>query len=76
MSFCSLKFNQQPKDMIDLSSTTILVTGGAQGIGRAIVTLLLARKAKVVIADCDLKRVKSWPQRSISRNSCSFIRPM
>lgn len=39
--------------MTDLSTTTILVTGGAQGIGRAIVTLLQARKANVVIADCD-----------------------
>lgn len=39
--------------MAELNKTTVLVTGGAQGIGRAIVTLLLARKARVVIADCD-----------------------
>jgi NAD(P)-dependent dehydrogenase (short-subunit alcohol dehydrogenase family) len=41
--------------MTDLTNTTVVVTGGAQGIGRAIVTLLLARKANVVIADCDLE---------------------
>ncbi|MDD2466862.1 MAG: glucose 1-dehydrogenase [Desulfobulbus sp.] len=41
--------------MTDYTHKTILVTGGAQGIGRAIVSLLLARKANVAIADCDVE---------------------
>lgn len=41
--------------MTDFANKTIVVTGGAQGIGRGIVTLLLARKANVVIADCNLE---------------------
>lgn len=41
--------------MTDFVHKTIVVTGGAQGIGRAIVALLLARKANVVIADCDIE---------------------
>lgn len=39
--------------MADCSNTIILVTGGAQGIGRAIVEYLLNRSAMVAIADCD-----------------------
>lgn len=41
--------------MTDFANKTIVVTGGAQGIGRSIVTLLLDRKANVVIADCDVE---------------------
>jgi len=39
--------------MPDFTDTIIMVTGGAQGIGRAIVEYLFRRKATVVIADCD-----------------------
>jgi len=39
--------------MPDFTSKTILVTGGAQGIGRAIAEYLLNRNACVVIADRD-----------------------
>lgn len=37
----------------DLSSTSVAVTGGAQGIGRAIAAALVARGARVVIGDLD-----------------------
>ena len=46
---------QHHNDMADLTHKTILVTGGAQGIGRAIVSRLLACNAMVVIADCDVE---------------------
>lgn len=39
--------------MADFSGRTILVTGGAQGIGQGIVRYLLARGANVVAADSD-----------------------
>jgi NAD(P)-dependent dehydrogenase (short-subunit alcohol dehydrogenase family) len=39
--------------MIELTGRTIIVTGGAQGIGRGIVETLLAAGASVVIADHD-----------------------
>ena len=39
--------------MPDFTGKTIVVTGGARGIGRAIVEYLLHRNAQVVIADCD-----------------------
>jgi NAD(P)-dependent dehydrogenase (short-subunit alcohol dehydrogenase family) len=37
----------------DLKGRCALVTGGAQGLGRAIATLLVARGARVMIADID-----------------------
>jgi len=39
--------------MADCTNRIILVTGGAQGIGRAIVEYFLNRNALVAIADCD-----------------------
>lgn len=39
--------------MADFSGSTILVTGGAQGIGQGIVRYLLARGAQVAAADID-----------------------
>jgi len=41
--------------MPDFTSKTIVVTGGAQGIGRGVVEYLLRRNASVVIADCDVE---------------------
>ena len=41
--------------MVDFSSKTIVVTGGAQGIGRGISEYLLERKGKVIIADIDIE---------------------
>jgi NAD(P)-dependent dehydrogenase (short-subunit alcohol dehydrogenase family) len=39
--------------LTDLSARRALVTGGAQGLGRAIATLFAARGARVMIADID-----------------------
>ena len=39
--------------MSDFSGKIVVVTGGAQGIGRSIAEYLLERNASVVIADCD-----------------------
>src|SRR5947199_8879639 len=39
--------------MAELEGKRALVTGGAQGLGKAIATLFVARGAKVMIADID-----------------------
>ncbi len=39
--------------MIDFADKSIIVTGGAQGIGRSIAEHLLKHNAAVVVADCD-----------------------
>lgn len=39
--------------MTDFYNKTIIVTGGAQGIGRAVAEYLLRRNGSVVIVDCD-----------------------
>jgi NAD(P)-dependent dehydrogenase (short-subunit alcohol dehydrogenase family) len=41
--------------MNDLSGKTIIVTGGAQGIGRGIVEYLLDKKCQVVMSDIDVE---------------------
>ena len=47
-----------PEDL-DFSGKTVLVTGGAQGIGRAIVEAFALRGAHVVIADLGLTRAEA-----------------
>ncbi|KKA04662.1 3-ketoacyl-ACP reductase [Pseudomonas ogarae] len=47
-----------PEDL-DFSGQTVLVTGGAQGIGRAIVEAFALRGARVVIADLGLARAEA-----------------
>ncbi|NUT81939.1 SDR family oxidoreductase [Pseudomonas brassicacearum] len=47
-----------PEDL-DFSGHTVLVTGGAQGIGRAIVEAFALRGARVVIADLGLARAEA-----------------
>lgn len=44
---------------LDFSGQTVLVTGGAQGIGRAIVEAFALRGAHVVIADLGLARAEA-----------------
>ncbi|WP_434702089.1 SDR family oxidoreductase [Pseudomonas sp. Z1-12] len=46
-------------DDLDFSGQTVLVTGGAQGIGRAIVEAFALRGARVVIADLGLARAEA-----------------
>lgn len=49
-------------DALDLSGKVALVTGAAGGIGSAVVSLLIARGAKVGIADIDLDRARQLAQ--------------
>jgi 3-oxoacyl-[acyl-carrier protein] reductase len=46
-------------DDLDFSAKTVLVTGGAQGIGRAIVEAFAWRGGRVVIADLDLAQAEA-----------------
>lgn len=46
-------------DDLDFSAKTVLVTGGAQGIGRAIVEAFAWRGGHVVIADLDLTQAEA-----------------
>lgn len=49
--------------MLDFNGQTVLVTGGAQGIGQAIVEAFSARGARVVIADLNLERATALAQK-------------
>lgn len=44
---------------LDFSGKTVLITGGAQGIGRAIVEAFALRGARVVIADLDVAQAEA-----------------
>jgi 3-oxoacyl-[acyl-carrier protein] reductase len=56
-------------DDLDFSGKTVLVTGGAQGIGRAIVEGFAWRGARVVIADLDLAGAEAV-SNELRANSC------
>ena len=57
--------------MPDFTNKTIVVTGGAQGIGRAIAEYLLNRNACVAIADCDRETGEELVQSlNIPERSC------
>lgn len=53
----------------DLKDLTALVTGGAQGIGRAIAEGLLARGAKVAIADVNAEKVQATAAELAARGT-------
>ena len=52
---------------VDLSDQVAVVTGGAAGIGRAIVSTLADNGARVVIVDVDAERATKHGQRAFCR---------
>lgn len=52
------------KEMVDLKNKSVIVTGGARGIGGAIVQAFVDAEAKVVIADLRAQETK------LNRNGC------
>ncbi len=59
--------------MSDFSNKTIIVTGGAQGIGRSIVEYILQRKAAVVIADSDIEAGRELAEHFDAPEKLVFI---
>lgn len=59
--------------MPDFTSKTIVVTGGAQGIGRGITEYLLRCKARVVVADCDLEAGEELSASLGAPERCCFM---
>ena len=56
---------------VDLSDQVAVVTGGAAGIGRAIVSTLADNGARVVIVDVDAERARNTAKRSrLAGRSC------
>ena len=52
---------------VDLSDQVAVVTGGAAGIGRAIVSTLAENGARVVIVDVDAERARHTANEILSR---------
>jgi len=52
----------------DLAGKTVLVTGGARGIGRAIAEAFIATGANVAIADCRLEQAEATAGELSARN--------
>jgi NAD(P)-dependent dehydrogenase (short-subunit alcohol dehydrogenase family) len=59
--------------MADFSQKTVIVTGGARGIGRSIVAYLWQRQANVVIADCDHEAGKGLVEDLKAYDKLRFI---
>ncbi len=59
--------------MKDFSGKTIIVTGGAQGIGRGIVEYLLDRKCQVVMSDIDIEAGQELVERLAKPESLLFV---
>ena len=59
--------------MPDFTDKTIIVTGGAQGIGRSITEYCVRRNASVVIADCDQEAGEELVARLKAPEQLSFI---
>ncbi|WP_163189200.1 glucose 1-dehydrogenase [Bacillus subtilis] len=50
---------------MNLTDKTVLITGGASGIGYATVQDFLGQQANVVVADIDKRREKQWYEKKI-----------
>ena len=48
-----MSMDAAPRDLLDFSGKVVLVTGGAAGIGRAVVDAFAERRAKIALADRD-----------------------
>lgn len=59
--------------MNDFSGKTIIVTGGAQGIGRGIVEYLLDRKCQVVMSDIDIEAGQELVEHLARPESLLFV---
>ncbi len=59
--------------MNDISGKTIIVTGGAQGIGRGIVEYLLDRKCQVVMSDIDIEAGEELVEHLARPESLLFV---
>jgi 3-oxoacyl-[acyl-carrier protein] reductase len=59
--------------MLHLDDKVAVVTGGAQGIGRAIAELLAKRGAHVVIADINLEKAEATAQSITNSTGCLAI---
>ncbi|MHC5011117.1 MAG: 3-oxoacyl-[acyl-carrier-protein] reductase [Planctomycetota bacterium] len=59
--------------MSDFQDVSILVTGGARGIGRAIVTSFVKRGAKVTFVDLDPETAQACIEASGAPDRCRFV---
>lgn len=67
MAICDVS-ERSIEELVSLSGRTALVTGGAQGLGRAIVSRLAEAGAKVAIADLDQGRGRSAAREIAARH--------
>ena len=58
---------------VDLSGKVAIVTGGNQGIGKAIAKLLLENSATVVIAARNVEKLKKTAEEFASLGTCRYI---